>query len=304
MELLIVLIVVLVGMIGLVFSPIAVQWGKNGRLKIIAIGISLLLLAIGGFSVSVIDASEVGVKVIFGEVSGDTVTEGINFINPFAKVVKYSIRLKEYTMSMDRGVNNDAPMQARTEDNTKVTIDMTVWFRINASDAYNIYKLISSDERMVAGIVQPVARSIVRDVVAKYKGFTELNKSRQTFASNTKFNMKAKLTDMGIEVVDVLVRKIKPPKEIEIAINKKLRRREEIKEKSYSLKIAEKNKEIAVMDARGIAESQKIINRSLTGNYLQYMAIKAQEKMAQSKNHTTIYIPTGANGIPIVKNIR
>ncbi len=303
MQLLIVLVLVIVGMLGLAFSPIAVQLGKGGKLKIIVGGIVLLFLIVGGFSVSVIDASEVGVKVIFGKVSGDTVKEGINFISPFAKIVKYSIRLKEYTMSDDRGANN-APMNARTEDNTKVTIDMTVWFRINASDAYHIYKLISSDERMVAGIVQPVARSIVRDVVAKYKGFTELNKSRQTFASNTKFNMKKKLTDMGIEVVDVLVRKIKPPKEIEVAINKKLKRREEIKEKGYLLKIAEKNKEISVMDARGIYESQKIINRSLTAHYLQYMAIKAQEKMAQSKNHTTIYIPTGANGIPIVKTIR
>jgi len=36
---------------------------------------------------------------------------------------------------------------------------------------------------------------------------------------------------------------------------------------------------------------------------LQYLAIKAQEEMASSPNHTQIYIPVGTNGIPIVKTI-
>ena len=52
--------------------------------------------------------------------------------------------------------------------------------------------------------------------------------------------------------------------------------------------------------ARGIAEAQRIINSTLTVNYLQHEAINAQLKMAASPNHTTVYIPSGANGIPLV----
>lgn len=57
---------------------------------------------------------------------------------------------------------------------------------------------------------------------------------------------------------------------------------------------------IRVQEAKGIADSQAIINSSLTGNYMQYLAIQAQEKMAGSPNHTQIYVPSGQNGIPLV----
>ena len=57
--------------------------------------------------------------------------------------------------------------------------------------------------------------------------------------------------------------------------------------------------------AKGVAESMEIIGEKLEQNssYLQYLAIQAQIKMAESPNHTTIYIPVGPNGIPIIKGI-
>ncbi len=61
--------------------------------------------------------------------------------------------------------------------------------------------------------------------------------------------------------------------------------------------------EIRIVEAQGIAESQKIINATLTDKYLQHEAIEAQRKMAESPNHTTIYIPSGQNGIPLVKTL-
>ena len=79
----------------------------------------------------------------------------------------------------------------------------------------------------------------------------------------------------------------------------------EIKIKQFEqLTEVEKQKaEIKIIEAKGIAEAQRIINATLTDKYLQHEAIKAQEKMAESPNHTTIYIPSGQNGIPIVKTL-
>lgn len=79
----------------------------------------------------------------------------------------------------------------------------------------------------------------------------------------------------------------------------------ELVSKSTQQKIeVEKQKaQVRVEEAKGIADSQKIIDQSLTENYLQYMAIQAQEKMAGSPNHTQIYIPVGNNGIPLIKTI-
>ena len=71
-------------------------------------------------------------------------------------------------------------------------------------------------------------------------------------------------------------------------------------EKETQREIAKKDAEIRVEEAKGIAEAQKIINTTLTSNYLQHEAIQAQSKMADSPNHTTVYIPVGTNGMPLV----
>ena len=73
-----------------------------------------------------------------------------------------------------------------------------------------------------------------------------------------------------------------------------------LEEKATQKEIAKKDAEIKIEEAKGIARAQKIINETLTANYLQHEAIMAQQKMASSPNHTTVYIPVGSNGIPIV----
>ena len=76
-----------------------------------------------------------------------------------------------------------------------------------------------------------------------------------------------------------------------------------IAQQKQLIEVEQRKASIRVEEAKGIAESQRIIDASLTLNYLQYLAIKAQEKMAGSPSHTQIYIPSGANGIPLVKTI-
>jgi len=76
-----------------------------------------------------------------------------------------------------------------------------------------------------------------------------------------------------------------------------------IKQQEQLIQVEKQKAEIRVVEAGGIAKSQEIINTTLTDKYLQHEAIMAQEKMADSPNHTTIYIPSGQNGIPLVKTV-
>lgn len=78
-----------------------------------------------------------------------------------------------------------------------------------------------------------------------------------------------------------------------------------VEQAKAELESAKLLREAEVERARGVAESMEIISEELeqNDNYLQYLAIQAQMKMAESPNHTTVYIPVGANGIPLIKNI-
>lgn len=54
-------------------------------------------------------------------------------------------------------------------------------------------------------------------------------------------------------------------------------------------------------EAIGIRRSQDEISKTLTPMYLQFLAIEAQKAMATGNNHSEIYIPSGENGVPLVK---
>lgn len=75
-----------------------------------------------------------------------------------------------------------------------------------------------------------------------------------------------------------------------------------IRQHEQLVEIEEQEAERRIVEAQGIAESQAIIDSSLTEQYLLYLAIQAQERMSESPNHTTIYIPTGELGVPLVRD--
>lgn len=61
--------------------------------------------------------------------------------------------------------------------------------------------------------------------------------------------------------------------------------------------------ELMIVVAEGIAKAMEIIQAKLTNQYLQHEAIEAQKMMVGSPNHTTVYIPVGPMGVPIVGNM-
>lgn len=145
-------------------------------------------------------------------------------------------------------------------------------------------------------------RNAVYEAVAGYKALEAKDKREQIgHAVHDKFN--AFIYGKPFEVQGIVIGTINLPPSVATAQEKKIEKETELSRKFFEIEIAKKEAEVRVEEAKGIAESQKIINVTLTPNYLQHEAIKAQEKMAMSPNHTTIYIPSGANGIPLVNTI-
>ena len=109
--------------------------------------------------------------------------------------------------------------------------------------------------------------------------------------------------DTPFTLVKLVVGNIDYPDVVAKAVENKLAAQQLLEEKETQKEIAKKDAEIKIEEAKGIAEAQRIINSTLTVNYLQHEAIQAQLKMASSPNHTTVYIPSGTNGIPLVKEV-
>jgi len=146
-------------------------------------------------------------------------------------------------------------------------------------------------------------RTYARDSVQRYNA-VDLKSKRDEMSAEVSKNLHAYLEGTPFILKSLVVGNIEYPAVVAQAVEKKLAAQQLLSEKETQNKIAQKDAEIRVEEAKGIAQAQKIINTTLTANYLQHEAIQTQLKMADSPNHTTVYIPVGANGIPIVKTIK
>lgn len=77
-----------------------------------------------------------------------------------------------------------------------------------------------------------------------------------------------------------------------------------IQQQEQNIQVEKQKAQIRIVDAQGIAQAQTIIASSLSDSYLQYLAIQAQQTFAaNTNNNTEVYIPTGTNGIPLIKSV-
>jgi regulator of protease activity HflC (stomatin/prohibitin superfamily) len=145
-------------------------------------------------------------------------------------------------------------------------------------------------------------RTYARDEVQKYKGL-EIKDNIERIGETLTSRVLKLTNDTPFEVRSVVVGNIQYPTEIVDAVSKKLAATQELERKNTEIEIAKREKEKRIIEAEGIAQATQIISQRLTGAYLQYEAIKAQQETVNSPNHTTIYIPVGPMGVPIVGNL-
>lgn len=73
----------------------------------------------------------------------------------------------------------------------------------------------------------------------------------------------------------------------------------QIKQTAQLVQVQTQKAQVRVEEAKGIAESQRLINNTLTPLYLQHEAIQSQE----SQSNKIIYVPSGNQGIPMVQTV-
>ena len=189
-------------------------------------------------------------------------------------------------------------------------------FKILAKDELNIsfrfQSIIKIENGTIKTVVEDFAgeafykryikeplRAMVRKNVQSLKS-REIKEKRKEIAEAVAADLQKHLKETPFILISAIVGNIDYPQVVTEAVEKKLAAQQLLDEKETQREIAKKDAEIRIEEAKGIAEAQKIINTTLTRNYLQHEAIQAQLKMAESPNHTTVYIPSGANGIPMV----
>ncbi|MCK5416751.1 prohibitin family protein [Candidatus Parcubacteria bacterium] len=276
---------------------------QNTKRTVIFFLVFLIVAWMVGSSVRIIQPGKTGVHQILGKVIDKELSSGVNFVAPFvSRVTIMSIRTEEYTMSIAQGEGKRSGADAitsLTKEGLSVDLDMTVLYRIEEDKASDIYKNVGLREEIDEKIIRPSIRTSIRDIIAQYEAKDIYSEKRQEAASKIKEALSLSLEHRGIIVEDVLLRNVALPASLANAIQEKLQAEQEAQKYDFILQKEKKEKERKIIEAEGQRDAQKIINESLSTNYLYYQYINSLKD-----REGTVYVPTGTNsGMPLFREL-
>ena len=246
-----------------------------------------------------VDAGQVGVKKMFGKIQNDVLESGLHFINPLYEVEKIDVKTLNYTMS---GVHNegdkagDDAIKVLTADGLEVTIDLTVLFRVNKTEATKLLKETCVDFQ--EKIVRPISRTKIRDNAVYYDAISLYSTKRDEFQARIYKSIEDEFTKRGLQLENLLVRNITLPASVKAVIEQKINAEQDAQKMQFVLLKEKQEAERKRVEAQGISDYQRIINVGLTDNQLQYEQIKAMKELALSTNAKVIVM--GKGNAPII----
>ncbi len=237
---------------------------------------------------TVVPAGNVGVVDFFGTVSENTLKAGINFVNPLARVVKFSVKTQEIKEQMD----------VPSKEGLTVQLEISALFHMNPDKAAEVYKTIG--ENYVQIILEPQFRSVVRGVTAMYDARALYTSEREQLALQILNELEKLVEPRGFTVETTPLRRVMLPAGLTAAIEEKLRSEQESQRMQFVLTKEKQEADRKRIEAQGISDFQIIVARGLSEQLLTWKGIEATEKLANSPNTKVIVIGGGKTGLPLI----
>ncbi len=276
-------------------NPALSRYKSIGRL----IGLGFIAIGILISSIVQINVGEVGVKVLFGKVQNDVLGSGLHVVNPLLEIQRVDIKTQNYTMS---GVNDegeksgDDAIKVLASDGLEVTIDLTVLYRVIASEAPKLLNETGPDFK--DKIVRPLTRTKIRDNAVYYQAIELFSSRRDEFQQRIYKSIEDNFKQRGLLLEQLLVRNITLPNSVKASIESKINAEQDAKKMEFVLQKEKQEAERKRVEAQGIADYQRIINTGLTENQLQYEQIKAIKELALSQNAKIVMM--GKGNTPVI----
>ena len=234
-------------------------------LKVVGAVIAAIILFA---SISIVRSSNIGVITTFGEVSNDTLGEGIHIINPLSQV-------RQIPLSIDRVDAKNA--EAASKDLQSVHSDLVVNYHVKKEKAVDLFRINTSldyEDR----IAQPAIYEAFKSVVARYSA-EELISKRAEVSDGVHRAISEKLKPYFIEVDNVSLVNFGFSKAFNDAIEQKVTASQQAETAKRNLEKVQYEAQQSVARAEGEAKAIAIQSAAIKENGGEaYLQLKAIEK--------------------------
>jgi len=294
--------IIIIGIIILVAGMLILkqkeEFNKLGK-GIRAFGVVLIIIGAFNACVKQIDAGQIGVTSLFGKVSNEILTSGLNFVNPLVDVYNVDIKTLNYTMS---GVHNegekegDDAIRVLTADGLEVTIDLTVLYRVVGTEAPRLIKETGLDYK--DKIVRPLTRTKIRDNAVYFTAIDLYSTKRDQFQNKIFTSIEADFKKRGLILEQLLLRNITLTNNVKTSIEEKIKAEQDAQKMEFVLQKEKQEAERKRVEAQGIADYQRIISTGLNDKQLQYEQIQMMKGLITSPNSKVIVM--GKGNTPVI----
>lgn len=250
--------------------------GDGGLVAWAGLGVALLLVVIltAFFSVDTVNPGNIGIKKSFGKLVGTT-SNGIVTHNPWTSVTSVSVQntLRVYDMTQGNS--------AVTSDSQPVFLTVQVNYQVKRAEAVNLYQSTGGD--FINRILDPNVYQITKEVTAKYTA-TAFAQNREAIRKEIEQRLGNVTGPQGIQINNVSLKNVQFTPALQAAIERTVESTQNAKREEAQVRVvqaqatqrvaaAKGTAEATLTQARAVAESNRLKQRTLTPGLIQMAAI-------------------------------
>jgi prohibitin 1 len=249
----------------------------------------VILAAILFSMIKIVPPGHVGILILFGKIHG-SVTEGLHLVNPLVSMELMNVRTQEIFEHAE----------APSREGLNIVLEVSCLYHLNPQEAVNVYRQIGPNYREI--VVKPQFRSAIRGVTVRHDAKDLYTSSREMITNEIFEGLVTDLNKRGIEVENILLRRIQLPASVVEAINSKLAAEQEAQRMRFVLAKEEQEAERKRIEAQGIQNFQRIVSQGISDQLLRWKGIEATSHLAESSNSKVVIIG-GKDGLPLIFNV-
>ena len=266
---------------------------NQGLPRALVMGIAgLIFIVLFGSSMFVtIEPGEKGVlfKKFGGGLDREVVyPQGFHIIAPWNTMFVYDVKFKD----------TFEKMEVLSKNGLSIKIDLSFRYQPLADQIGYLHDEVGKD--YLEKIIKPEIRSVTREVIGNYLPEELYSTKREAIEDEIYDSTKKKIESKYLMLDAILIRDVTLPQTLRAAIEQKLKQEQEALEYEFKIDKAQKEAERKEIEAKGIAEFQKIVTRTITPQLLKWKGIEATQEISKSPNTKVVVIGNSDGELPII----
>ena len=181
-----------------------------------------------------------------------------------------------WTKNSREGSENDESLSFQTAEGLTVNCDIGISLTIKKEKVIKLFKTFRKGiEEIIDSYLRNEVRNSLNIVGSKYKVEAVYGVKKQQLIKEVTLLVRKKMMPQGIVIENLyLLSDFRLPSSVRKALDRKIQAIQRAEQREYELREAEAEAKKRIAEARGIAEANKIKQRSITENLLRMEAIK------------------------------